>query len=300
MVHDILKIKKVEIHEKQVQKFTSEKDFVGLSIDVLIEVGSFVCVAANLYPLDRKQWNRDEAILGGHLVRLYKLISAMLDQTTQFRRETTHIFARLAFECIINLRYLIKHASSELFNSYIDYSLKHEKKLRTKILENIKARGGTKLNIESRMLSSIDKSFKISGVSPDNMTHQEPKNWGNKNIYEKADDLGLTDAYLATFGGGSHSIHGNWQDLLEFHLITNHDDCTFRANIDWHPPRPQILNALSLHATQAIIDYVKWLDPKSSDNIVKALKELEDRILLLDKLHERFLCINKVKQSKPN
>ena len=64
------------------------------------------------------------------------------------------------------------------------------------------------------------------------------------------------------------------------------------AFIDWHPPRPQISNVLSLHATQAIIDYVIWLDPKSSDKIVKALKDLQDRILLLDKLHERFLCTN--------
>lgn len=292
MVHDILKIKKVEIQEEQVQKFTSEKDFVGLSIDVLIEVGSFVCVAANLYPFDRKKWNRDEAILGGHLVRLYKLISAMLDQTTQLRRETTHIFARLAFECIINLRYLVKHASSELFNSYVEYSLKHEKKLRTRILKEIEARGGKRLAIENRMLGSIDKSFKISGVKPNNMIHKGPKNWGNKNIYEKARDLGLADAYLATFGGSSHSIHGNWQDLLEFHLITDNDDCTFKSNIDWHPPRPQISNVLSLHATQAIIDYVIWLDPKSSDKIVKALKDLQHRILLLDKLHERFLCTN--------
>lgn len=263
-----------------------------MSIDLLIEVGSFVCAAANLYPADRRKWNRDEAILGGHLVRLYKLISAMLDQTTQLRRETTHIFARLAFECIINLRYLVKHASRELFDSYVQYSLKHEDKLRATILKNIRTRGGTKLQIENRMLHSIAKSFNISGVAADNMTHAGPKNWGNRNIYERADDLGLADMYLAAFGGGSHSIHGNWQDLLEFHLVTDHDDCTFKSNIDWHPPRPEILNALSVHATQAIVDYVIWVDPKSSDRIVKALKDLQDRISLLDELHERYLCRN--------
>lgn len=108
------------------RQFTLEEDFVGLSIDLLIEAGSFVCVAANLYPLG-KTWNRDEAILGGHFVRLYKLISAILDQTCQYRREIIMIHTRLAFECIINLRYLINHTSEELFDSYIKYSLKQEK-----------------------------------------------------------------------------------------------------------------------------------------------------------------------------
>ena len=290
MVHNTFEIEIVAIQEEEIKEFTSENDFLGLSIDILIEVGSFVCIAANLYPIDRKEWNRDEAILGGHLVRLYKLVSAMLDQTTQLRRETTYIFARLAFECIINLRYLIKHASTELFNSYVEHSLKHERKLRTRILKGIKERGGEKLAIENRMLNSIDKSFKISGVNSNNMTHKGPKNWGNKNIYEKADDLGLADVYLAAFGGGSHSIHGNWQDMLEFHLITNHNDCTFKSDIKWHLPRPQILNALSLNATISIIDYVIWLNrPEFPKEMVNTLEELQNRISLLDKLHEAFL-----------
>ncbi len=290
MVHDIFKIKKVAIQEEKIKEFASEKNFLDLSINILIEAGSFVCVAANLYPIDRKEWNRDEAILGGHLVRLYKLVSAMLDQTTQLRRETTYIFARLAFECIINLRYLIKHASTELFNSYVEHSLKHERKLRTRILKGIKERGGEKLAIENRMLNSIDKSFKISGANPNNMTHQGPKNWGNKNIYEKADDLGLADVYLAALGGGSHSIHGNWQDLLDFHLITNHDNCTFKSDLKWHFPSPQVLNALSLHATLTIIDYMIWINhPEFPEEVVNALVELQNRILLLDKLHEAFL-----------
>jgi hypothetical protein len=290
MVHDVFGVKKVAIKEEEIKNFTSEKDFLGLSIDILIEAGSFVCVAANLYPIDRKKWNRDEAILGGHTVRLYKLISAMLDQTIQLRRETTYIFARLAFECIINLRYLIKHASIELFNSYIEHSLRHENKLRTRILTEIKKRGGAKLAIENRMLNSIDKSFKISGVNPNGMTHQGPKNWGNKNIYEKADDLGLADVYLASFGGGSHSIHGNWQDLLELHLITDHENCTFESDIKWHLPRLEVLNALSLHTTLTIIDYVVWINrPIFPEEMVNTLIELQNRILLFDKLHEAFI-----------
>lgn len=98
---------------------TSEEDFTGLAVDLLAEVGSFICVAACLLAGGTKCWTRNQAIVAGNVVRLYKLISALLDQTCQKRRETTFIFGRLAFETIVNIRYLITFASPALFDSYI-------------------------------------------------------------------------------------------------------------------------------------------------------------------------------------
>jgi hypothetical protein len=111
-------IKRTEIDPKAVKKFSSEADFVGLSLELLIETGSWLWVAGNLLPAVTQAWDRDQAVVGGHVVRLYKLISAMLDQTCQRRREISFILARLAFECIINLRFLIKNSSEEMFRAY--------------------------------------------------------------------------------------------------------------------------------------------------------------------------------------
>ncbi len=140
-------IERTEIDEEKIRSFGSETDFLGLSISLLIETGSYVCVAGNIYSPKTYTWNRNEAVLGGHLVRLYKLIDGLLDQTCKHRRETSFVLGRLAFECIINLRYLISHASDELFRSYRRYSLQHERRLLTRIRENIDARGGQELPI---------------------------------------------------------------------------------------------------------------------------------------------------------
>ena len=280
-------IKRVPINEKEIRQFRREKDFIGLSIDLLIEVGSFVCVAANLYP-SGKTWNRDEAILGGHFVRLYKLISAILDQTCQYRREIIMIHTRLAFECIINLRYIINHASKELFDSYVKYSLQHEKKLKDLIERNINDRSGDPMAVEKRMLDSINRMFKFSNIKPDEISSaKKMKNWGNKNIYEKAEALRMEQVYLAAIGGGSHSVHGNWSELLEFHLIAKDPNC-FEANLEWHPPRPQILNAVSLHCCFAIYDYLQWLG-EDLTTLMNTMRDLEKRIRSLDSLHEEFL-----------
>lgn len=289
---EIPDIKRTEIDESQVREFKSEADFVGLSVSLLIEAGSYVCVAGNLYPAKTHSWNRDQAILGGHLVRLYKLIDGLLDQTCKHRRETSFVLGRLAFECIVNLRYLIAHASDELFRSYRSYSLQHERQLLARIRANIEARDGQELPIERRMTNSVERGFRVSGIDVEDVPKAKERNWGGLNIFERAKAVGLEDAYLAVFGGGSHTVHGNWQDLVEYHL-EDVDEGSFRADFKWHAPRPQLLDAITLHSTEAAVDFAQFLAPEDSDPFVDLLRDLQERALLLSGLHEEFLSREK-------
>src|SRR5262245_11904317 len=78
----------------------------------------------------------------------------------------------------------------------------------------------------------------------DDVDPTDRRPWGGKNIREKTDEVGLRDAYVAAFGGGSQSIHGNWSELYRFHL--HWDGAAFTPNTEWKNPRPQIINALAL------------------------------------------------------
>lgn len=289
---EIPNIERTEIDENQARKFVSEADFIGLSVSLLIEVGSYICVAGNLYPAETRSWNRNQAILGGHLVRLYKLIDGLLDQTCRHRRETSFVLGRLAFECIVNLRYLITHASDEIFRSYCSYSLQHERQLLARIHANIEARNGQELPIERRMINSIERSFRVSGIDLEDVPKTKERNWGGLNIFERAKAVGLEAAYLAAFGGGSHTVHGNWQDLVEYHLEDVNDDF-FRADFKWHAPRPQLLDAIALHAAEVVVDFVQFLAPDESGSFVELLRDLQKRVLLLSRLHEEFLSREK-------
>lgn len=284
-------IKRTEIDTETIRKFSTENEFTGLSVEILIEVGSYICVVGNIFPIETKSWSMNQAIVGGHLVRLYKFISAILDQTCQHRREISFVFMRLAFECIVNFRFLIKNASEDLFRSYRAYSLKHEYNLHKKIHNNISLRDGEVLEIEKRMLNSIESSFHTSKINMDDIQSSKLRNWGGKNIYEKARDIGLEEVYLAAFGGGSHSIHGNWQDMLEYHL-EKQTNGFFKPDFEWHPPRPQMLNAIALCSTAAITEYLNWISPEVAEDLHKSIEDLQDRILKLDMLHEKFLSEN--------
>lgn len=182
VINAFSEIEKPNVTEEKVAGFTNEDDFIRLGVSLLIEAGSYVCVAANTTG-EQDKWDRDTAVIGGNLVRLYKMISAFLDQTVQRRRETSFIFARLVFETVITIRYLVKHFSHELVVSYIKNSFKHEIKLRRNIEQNIAARGGMISPIEDRMTKSIDRAFVSAGLSPDELEGKSERNWGGKNLY---------------------------------------------------------------------------------------------------------------------
>ncbi len=151
--------------------------------------------------------------------------SALLDQTCQHRRETSFILARLAFETVIVIRYLIQKFSADLIRSYREYSFRHEKKLRDTILRNIDARGGEQWAIEERMLRSIERAAKISGVRLDEIDLNDKRSvgWG-EHLSKRRRRLGLREAYLdRNTCGPSHSIHVNWHDLYEYHLEESRD-----------------------------------------------------------------------------
>jgi len=287
-VDNLNDIKVVAVEDDAIAAYTSEDQFNSLAVELLKEVGSFICVAACILPADKKCWSRDQAIYGGHLVRLFKLISALIDQTCQNRREIMFLMSRLAFETIVNLAYLIEYQSPKLFEDYIRYSFRHEKRLHDRIMANIEARGGIRLPIEDRMLSSISAAVTRSGLSIDDLSPNEPKSWGEGSLYQRAKAVGFEMMYLAAFGGGSQNIHGNWMDLLEYHL--DEDAEGFTPSLEWHRPRPQIGLAIAQMAVDVVANFFSFMKAfESVERLDDRLYDLAERIHRANVSHERFV-----------
>jgi hypothetical protein len=281
-------IEEVAVDPAKVAGYTREWDFMVLASELLREVASYVCVAAcTLGPAPT--WTRDQAAVGGNMVRLFKLLSAFLDQTVQRRYETSSILSRLAFESIVNARYLIANFSPELVDSYIRHSLKHERRLLNRIQANAAQRGGELLSIEERMIKSINRAARIAGVSLDGIDPNDRSNWGNKNLREKTKAVGLEGAYEAIFGGMSHNVHGSWHDLYQFHLETD-EDGAFTPNLEWGRPRPQPLFALGLLSVEAIYHFFGFIGGDATlGQVRERLEGLTGRLLAADRGHEAYL-----------
>ena len=101
-------IERVEVDPVAIAAYTREWDFMVLASELLREVASYVCIAACTLGA-APAWTRDQAAVGGNMVRLFKLLSAFLDQTVQKRYKTSTIISRLTFETIVNARRSTTH-----------------------------------------------------------------------------------------------------------------------------------------------------------------------------------------------
>lgn len=286
-----LTLVKTKVDVKEIEKFDSEGQFMSLAIELFKEVCQLMLVLACTYRLDEKnnprKWKRNEAVLGGLMVRIGKLQTALLDQTCQNRSEIAVILLRCLGESLINLRYLLEKNSEDLFNEYIEYSLRTEKRLLDMIKQNIAERG-SELPIESRIRLSIEQDFKTSSFSPEEVDETVWKPWGEK-IYERAKSIGLEKEYFALCGLPNHAVHGNWQDLINYHL--EYENGEFSPNPEWEPSRPQTLLAAALFSAETNKVFLDKIIPpfEDKDKINELVEDVLSKTILVDKLHEKFL-----------
>lgn len=285
---DLPEIKRIDVNLETLAKFVRDDEFTGLAVDLMVETGQWSCIAASTMG-DDPAWDRDHAAICGNMVRLYKLLHSVLDQTCQRRQETSFILSRLVFETIVNIQYMIINFSPELIISYVSYSLRHEKKLRDSILKNIQTRSGVILPIEERMLRSIDRAALAAKISLDEIDTKDKRPWGGKNLFEKAQAIGLDKTYLAFFGGPSHSVHGNWHELYSNHLHWD-ENGAFTPNLGWHRPRPQILFAICFLVIATLRKYFEFMCGKSAAEFFEEkLSDLENRVSQGNDAHENYL-----------
>jgi hypothetical protein len=115
---------------------------------------------------------------------------------------------------------------------------------------------------------------------------------GGKNLYEKADAVELGEAYLAAFGGASHSVHGNWHEIYGNHLHWD-DQKGFTPNTDWHRPRPQVLFALCSMVIGTLDIYFAFMTGEHAGVAAERLANVESRVLRVNDAHEAYLSKKK-------
>jgi hypothetical protein len=287
--HSVPLIDRVAVDPTVVASFTTESDFTSLAVSLMVETAGYCCVAAGTLGQSRT-WDRDRAAIGGNMVRQYKLLDTFLDQICKHRDETSMIIARLVFETTVNIRFLIKHFSKALIDSYVIQSLRHERKLRDTVRENIENRGGIILPIEDRILQSVERAARGAGVELDNINLKDKRPWGGKNVFEKTRDVGLEQMYSAAFGGGSHSIHGNWQDIYANHLEWDEGRNDFTPKLKWRWPRPQVITSFALVINETVKIYLQFMGgDELSDHFDPLLDDLHARVFELIHAHEKYL-----------
>jgi len=234
------------------------KDYRPILFDLYSYVGLVTITCAEIHPSSagmRPIPELNRAVLAGLLSRCCRLMLASIKLSDEDRfGETLAILQRCITESAFRVRWLCKKNSQTDYNQYLADGLKAEVALRDRIRTNIKSRGGQVLPIEKRMLDSTGRMLDESGMTEDQVSSAKrmPK------FNAICDDIDLGDLYLAVQKLGSHSIHGNWSDILMYY-VSRQEDGSF--SIQDHNARPHANQYLytSLFVLSATKDYLLYI-----------------------------------------
>jgi hypothetical protein len=280
-----------EIDEAALVESDDDHDFVQAGLDLLKDVTQIVIVLASatrMTPEDRRgHWTRDEAVLGGLIVRLMKLLVGFLDGATKRGGEIANYFTRGLLETAVNVRYLTQQDSPEAFQAFVAHSFRNDKRLLSVMRKNIRKRGGVELPIEQRMRESIDRTLQRSGLTLADIPSRRTDSWPS--FEDRLQALEIGDGYSGIFGGPSSYIHGTWHELLSYNLRGVGDG--FELDTSWATLRPEPLLAVTVAVAMAAIDHLDYLFSGFPEAVAlkERLRRAEEKARTVDKLHEDYL-----------
>lgn len=216
------------------------------------------------------------AILTGLLLRIARLIRSNLHLSESGGSgDSTRLLDRCIIESAIKVSWLCQKDDVEYFHLYVANGVKNDLKLRDEINAIVAARAGTAWRIESRMLVSIERTLKLSGMTEGEVN--AAKRLPDFNSMCRA--LGMEDlAYIVLQRMGSHAVHGTFTDLLTHHL--EHNDEGFSVRHDDIPTvADQYIGGCHFvaEAIQHFLDYVRR-EPDDLHEFYEAVREMREGI----------------------
>lgn len=173
-----------------------------------------------------------DAPILGLLVRVSKLLKECVKYHQLDNAEVIGMFERPLIEATTIATYLMLNDKA-VMEDYRKCSYKD----RLRILRDLKEGSGffdTKAG--KRLLASIQEKMDFEGLTVDDFAKQKKNKWRlqGKSFRDIFAEIEHDALYPATYGMMSESIHGSWNESMDWGLVRN-DDGTFSAFTDYHP-----------------------------------------------------------------
>ena len=191
-----------------------EQEHEAAAVENYRTAADLVGTLALLGPLER---DRKHAIHAGLLLRLRSLMQSVLCLTDGVGHgEAMLALTRLVMETTTTIRYLVMHGNQEMYDRFVNYGLRDEVAVLDDIQGRIDERGTGEMPIERRMKVGIERQIRDSDTTAA-AARSCRGSWG-ENYYDRMKAIGEGHAYLYFQRIPSAAVHGDWSNLLRFHL----------------------------------------------------------------------------------
>lgn len=169
----------------------------------------------------------NDAPILGLLVRIWKLLKEVVKYYEQSNAEVISILDRPLLEASIIASYLMV-SDGVVIEDYRKCSYKD----RLRILHDLEA-GSPFFETKAgkRLLASIREKMEFEKLTPSDFEQQKKNKWRiqGQTFHDIFSVVTHKELYASTYGMMSESIHGSWNESMDWCLFKN-DDGTFSAN----------------------------------------------------------------------
>ena len=258
-----------------------------MAFDLYRESAMLLTLVGSLSAAADQSLSRNHAIEAGLVVRMTKFMTSVLALKADKIREHGEVILtlnRCIAESAINLQFFCQAATEDDYEEYIRSSLRPERDQQKLIERNIEARG-SELPIEARMLKSIARVFRLSGVADIAELARIPKRKDYRKILEA---IGLHDAYPMLQGVPSHMVHGTWVDVVLHHV--EESETGFRAKPEPLRSDARLLLPTCIIVLHAVRSYIESrFDSRGAEILLARIDDLIDRVHTINDSHEKTL-----------
>lgn len=214
--------------------FNSLSGLHQFSLQFFKDVSNIYEVMTRIRNIERNPtgYSIDDAPILGLLVRVSKLLNECVKYYELDNAEVIAIFERPLIEATTVATYLMQNDSA-IIEDYRKCSYKD----RLRILREMEA-GSAFFDTKAgkRLLASVREKMNFERLTERDFDQQKRNKWRlqGKSFREIFAEVEHDDLYPATYGMMSESIHGSWNESMDWCLVRN-DDGTFSAFTDHHP-----------------------------------------------------------------
>lgn len=202
----------------------------------------------------------EDAPILGLLVRVWKLLKETVRYYEEQNAEFLALFERPLIESAVTATYLLRGDASLL----MDYR-KCSYKDRLRIIRDYES-GSQFFETKAgkRLLASVQEKLASEGLSRDSFEAQKKNRWriNGKSFYDIFAEVEHQSLYACTYGMMSETIHGSWNESLDFSLLRN-DDGSFSAFPFFQKPDIRYITPLLRFCTPP---YRLWLKRIEADH----------------------------------
>jgi hypothetical protein len=169
----------------------------------------------------------NDAPVLGLLVRIWKLLKEIIRYYEENNAEIIGILERPLIEASVVAQYLMISDQS-IVEDYRKCSYKD----RLRLLRNLEVGSAFyKTKAGQRLIKSVREKMDFEKLTQQDFEVQKKHRWKiqGKNFYDIFSEVEHVDLYAATYGMMSESIHGSWNESMDFCLNKN-EDGTFSTN----------------------------------------------------------------------